>query len=591
MIKKVAIGFRRYAHRYHFYLCFICSGISDVKKFERNKMIEKPAILAVDDEADALKTVVEELEGRYGRDYEIVGKASVTNALGWLKEVKEKGGEVALVLSDQWMPEMTGSDFLTHVHEIQPEAKRGLLIDAGDVSCAGTMLQSITFGQADYYGAKPYRPPDERFHRFVTQFLQEWAESNRPKFQLVRIVGEQWAPRSYELRDFLTRGGISNGFYDVNSEDGKNLLKLIPFPVKEFPACILYDAQVLINPTTTQLAEAIGVSTHAKDELYDLTIVGAGPAGLSAAVYGASEGLNAAIIERDTIGGQAGTSSMIRNYLGFPRGISGGELMQQSYRQAWLFRPHFIFTRQVSELRSEGEERVITLSNGEEIRSKAVLLATGVDYKKLEDRKLNSFLGAGVFYGAACSEAPAMRDKLVYVAGAGNSAGQAAVYLAKFAKSVTMLVRGHTLKDSMSDYLIKEIEAKDNITVRLHTEATTGSGENLLKSLVLRNNLTGEREEVEAAALFILIGGHPRTDWLPENVRRDDKGFLFTGNDAISAEQSGSPERPPLPMETSLPGVFAAGDARYGSMKRVASAVGEGAAAIRFVHEYLSLGR
>jgi thioredoxin reductase (NADPH) len=282
---------------------------------------------------------------------------------------------------------------------------------------------------------------------------------------------------------------------------------------------------------------------------------------------------------------------MIRNYLGFPRGISGGELMQQSYRQAWLFRPHFIFTRGVSKLRSEGEERVISLSNGEEIRSKAVLLATGVDYKKLEDKSLNSFIGAGVFYGAACSEAPAMRDKLVYVAGAGNSAGQSAVYLAKYAKSVTLLVRGQTLKKTMSDYLIKEIEGKENIKVRLQTEVIGGRGENLLKGLVLRDGFTGKQEEVEASALFVLIGGHPRTDWLPEDIRRDEKGFIFTGSDVEPEEHMWPLDRSPLPMETSFPGVFTAGDARYGSMKRVASAVGEGAAAIRFIHEYLSTNK
>jgi thioredoxin reductase (NADPH) len=510
--------------------------------------------------------------------------------LGKLEELRGKGGEVALVLSDQWMPEMNGSDFLTRVHELQPEAKRGLLIDAGDISCAGTMLQSITFGQADYYGAKPYKPPDERFHHFVTQFLEEWAETHRPKFQLVRVVGEQWSPRSVELRDFLSRGGFSSGFYDVHSEEGQKLLKLTPVPADELPVCILYDGQVLVNPTNTELAEALGVSTRPEEELYDLAIVGAGPAGLSATVYGASEGLNTAVIERDTIGGQAGTSSMIRNYLGFPRGISGGALMQQSYRQAWLFRPHFIFTQEVVGLLSEGDEHVVSLANGDKIRSRAVLLATGVDYKRLENSGLDALLGAGVFYGASSSEAQAMRDKVVYVVGAGNSAGQSAIHLAKYATGVTLLVRASTLKNTMSDYLVKEIEEKDNITVRFHTEVTGARGENILKGLLLKNNQTGQQEEVEAAALYILIGGKPRTDWLPKSVQRDEKGFIYTGSDQKLNGQKRPLDRAPLPMETSLPGVFAAGDVRHGSMKRVASGVGEGAAAIRFVHEYLGEG-
>jgi thioredoxin reductase (NADPH) len=349
----------------------------------------------------------------------------------------------------------------------------------------------------------------------------------------------------------------------------------------------LYNAQVLVNPTNTELAEATGISTHPEEELYDLTVVGAGPAGLSAAVYGASEGLNTIVIERETIGGQAGASSMIRNYLGFPRGISGGELMQQAYRQAWLFGTHFVFTHDVVGLGMKETGRVVRLSNGEEIHSRAVLLATGVDYRKLKIKRLEELIGAGVFYGAAVSEIQAMRDKNVYVAGSGNSAGQAVLHAAKYAQHVTLLVRGETLEGSMSDYLIKDIEVKDNIAIQVHTEVIDGKGENALEGLVLQNDLTGEKEEVEAAVLLVLIGGDPRTEWLPESVQRDKQGFIFTGSDLELKGKKWILERAPLPMEISLPGVFAAGDVRYGSMKRVASAVGEGAVAIRFVHEYL----
>jgi thioredoxin reductase (NADPH) len=549
--------------------------------------MEKPIIIAVDDEAEPLKKIEEELSGRYGRDYEVLGERSATRALTLLESLSDDHDEVALILADQWMPEMTGSEFLMRAHEKLPEAKRGLLIDVGDISCAGTMLQAVTFGQADYYTTKPFNLPDERFHRFVTSFLEEWAELHRPRFQLVRIVGEQWAPRSYELRDFLDRGGISSVFYDIESEEGRKLLKGIRQSTDELPVCVLYDARVLVNPTNSELAEAAGVRTHPEDDLYDLIVVGAGPAGLSATVYGASEGLNTAVIERDTIGGQAGSSSMIRNYLGFPRGISGGELMRQAYRQAWLFRAHFVFTREVVELQTEGSRRVIVLSNGEKIAGRSVLLATGIDYRKLNVEGLNRLIGSGVFYGTAASEVQAMRDKNVYVAGAGNSAGQAAVHLARYAKKVTMLVRRGNLVDTMSDYLIREIEAKENIEIRVHTEVVEGGGENILQRLVLQDNRNGVRDEVEAAALFVLIGGDPRTDWLPDSIQRDGGGFIFTGRDLETTGRPWSVDRAPLPMETSISGVFAAGDVRYGSMKRVASAVGEGAAAIRFVHEHL----
>lgn len=551
-----------------------------------------PILYVLDDEVESLHKVERELVRRYGSDYDVLTETSAAAALERLERLQAEGRDVVAVFADLENPEMHGADFLMRVHDLLPEAKRALLVDLGNISCAGTLLQALTFGQADNYITKPFETPDEQFHRAITELLEEWARAHRPQFELVRIVGEQWSPRSYELRDALTRSGIPGAFYDVNSEKGRKLLKAVDqLPPQKLPVCVLYNAEVLIDPSFVEFDEAIGVSTHPEDKLYDLAIVGAGPAGLSAAVYGASEGLNTVVVEREAPGGQAGTSSLVRNYLGFPRGISGSDLMMQAYRQAWLFQAQFVFARDAVGLRANGGEREVVLSNGEVIRAKTVLLCPGIAYRRLGIDAIDRLVGMGVFYGTAVSEAQAMRGKHVYIVGAGNSAGQAALHLARYASRVTMLVRGETMATSMSSYLIQEVEAAHKIEVRMHTEVIGGRGEHILEGLVLRDNRTDAEDEVDAGALFILIGGDPYTGWLPPAIQRDRQGYILTGRDL--AMGGGSPDswplaRAPLPLETSIPGVFAAGDARHGASKRIASAVGEGSVAIRYAHEYLA---
>ncbi|MEW6444079.1 MAG: FAD-dependent oxidoreductase [bacterium] len=551
----------------------------------------KPMLFVVDDDPGSLQRVERELARRYGADYDIASDSSASKALWQLENLRAAGREVTLILSDLVMPGMDGIAFMSAAREIVPEAKRALMVDLGDISCAGTLLQTLTFGQADHYMAKPFRTPDEQFHRAVTELLEEWAQVHRGQFQFVRIVGEQWSPRSSELRDMLHRGGIPNIFYDVNTEEGRRLLKAVDAGADVLPVCVLYNAEVLVNPTNAELDAAIGVSTYPPDELFDLAIVGAGPAGLSAAVYAASEGLHTIVLEPEAPGGQAGTSSLVRNYLGFPRGISGGDLMRQAYRQAWLFQARFNFSRRAVGLRVNGRKRVVMLSDDLRVSSRAVLLAVGITYRRLGIPRADELIGAGVFYGSAASEAQAMRDKQVFVVGGGNSAGQAALHLARYARQVRILVRGGSLAESMSDYLIREIQATRNIEVLRHSEVIEARGGRLLEGLVLRNNAAGRTEEVEAAALFILIGGVPHTEWLPPAVRRDEQGYILTGRDLVDggpAREAWPEGRAPLPLETSIPGVFAAGDVRHGAAKRIASAVGEGSVAIGQVHQYLA---
>jgi len=559
--------------------------------------MNKPFIVAVDDNSQSLDLIIQELRKRYAADYEIVCEQSSVSALHWLEELAQTGQEVALLLADCWLPEISGIEFLMRAHKLHPEAKRGLLLDRMDSTPGQLILHATTMGMIDTFGLKPWRPADEGFHKFITRFLEEWGREHRPQFEVVRIMGEQWARRSHELRDLLDRNGIPYGFYDVNSEEGQTLLKQANAPAEPLPVVVLFNGQILVDPSNTELAKALGTRTGydggngLSSQTVDVMIVGAGPAGLSAAVYGASEGLQTVIVEREALGGQAGTSSRIRNYLGFPMGISGGELATRAYQQAWLFGATFIFTQEAVGLETRGNERVVRLSDGSEIVSRTVILAMGVSYLRLGIPGLDRLIGTGVFYGAAGSEAVVMKGEDVFVIGGGNSAGQAALHLAKYANQVTILVRGQSLAETMSEYLIQEISASATIKVRLNTHVIDGGGEDRLEWLLLENTVTGETERVSTVALFVLIGATPHTDWLPAEIRRDPQGYIITGQDLMvdGKPPAGWPlERAPLLVEASMPGVFVVGDVRHRSVKRVASAVGEGSIAIQLIHQYLA---
>jgi thioredoxin reductase (NADPH) len=550
----------------------------------------KPVLLAVD-AAETFCELERELRDRYGNDYRVVCESSAEAGMRRLQQLKTANEEVALVLADLWMTRTTGVEFLTRVRKFYSSAKRVLLVAWGDRTASEPISQAMALGRIDYYVNKPWGSHDERFHRVIGEFLYDWAKDRLPKFEAIRVVGEQWSPRSHELRDLLGRNGVLYTFHPADSGEGRELLAQVGHDSTQLPVLILFDGQVLVDPSNEEIADACGVTPMLEQWSYDLVVIGAGPAGLAAAVYGASEGLNTLIVEGEAVGGQAGSSSLIRNYLGFPSGVSGAELASRATEQAWLFGATFVYMRHVTGLRRAGGDLVVSLSCGNEVTARAVIIATGASYRRLGVPSLEALHGTGVFYGAAVSEAQAVQGQEVYVAGAGNSAGQAAMHLSKYASRVTLLVRGDSLAASMSKYLIKEIEVSENIEVRFNTQAVDGGGEGRLEHLVLEDSTSGLTETVPAAALFVLIGAEPHTSWLPEEIQRDEKGYVVTGKDL---SRYGRPrrgwhvERLPLLMETSVSGVFAVGDVRYGSVKRVASAVGEGSIAVQMVHEYLS---
>jgi thioredoxin reductase (NADPH) len=550
----------------------------------------KPVIFAVDAGVESFPRIEYGLRRRYGVDYRVVCESSAMWAMKTLRELKAAGEKVALVLADQWMPDISGVEFLARARQLFPSTRRAVLIEWGDRSTQEPVLRAMTLGHIDYYINKPERPGDENFHRMIAEFLYDWAKVNRPVYKEIQVVGEREAPRSHELRDILNRHGVLHAFYPVESREGQELLARVGKTSAALPVLVLFGEQVLIDPSNAELADAFGVNRPLEQREVDLVIVGAGPAGLAAAVYGASEGLSTLILEGEAVGGQAGTSSLIRNYLGFPWGVGGAELARRATEQAWWFGATFRFMRNATALRCEGSELVVTLSDRTEVVGRAVVLATGVSYRRLAIPSLEGLVGAGVFYGAAVSEAQAMKGQEVYVVGGANSAGQAAMHLSKYASQVTLLVRGRSLSTSMSDYLIKEVEAEHNIDVRFNTTVVGGGGEGRLEHLLLKNSVSGLTETVSGAALFVLIGAEPHTEWLPEEIERDRRGYVLTGQDLMQ-EGRWPLARPPLLMETSMPGVFAVGDVRVGSVKRVASAVGAGAIAIQSVHEYFIKAR
>jgi thioredoxin reductase (NADPH) len=546
-------------------------------------MADKPVIVLVDDEPSALALLLEAVQRRFGADYRIAPYLTARGALDDVAQLTSRGEDVALVIADQWMPEMSGRELLGRIHALEPLAKRALLVPWGDRSAAPEILQGCAYGQLDYYLTKPWAPAEVHLYPPISDFLAEWTRAYRPSLEILKVVGDDPAPRSHEVREILTRSGVPHGFYAAASSEGQRLLSERGLVGTPLPVVLLADGTTLVAPTNADLGDVL--SDHAPGELAsDLVVVGAGPAGLAAAVYGASEGLRTVVVERETVGGQAGASSLIRNYLGFPRGITGAELAQRAYQQAWLFGAKYVLARDVTSLRADGGERVLTLSDGRELTSRAVIIATGARYRRLGIPQLEALVGAGVYY--TTFDARLVRGQEVYVAGGGNSAGQAAVYLARHARSVTLLVRAGSLEKGMSDYLIQQIRQTENLQVRLGCEAVDGGGDHRLEWLTIRSVPDGRLERTTANLLFALIGALPHTDWLAGTVARDDRGFVLTGRDV--PDDTWPLARRPKRYETSMPGVFAAGDVRHDSAKRVASAVGEGSVSVQNVHEYLT---
>lgn len=529
----------------------------------------KPVLVVVDDEDASLQALTRELESRYGAHYQVVSETSAEVALARLEKLRAAGASVPLVLADQWMPGISGPELLARVKGIFPTAQRGLMTSWGDRSADAPILEAAALGWMEFYLAKPAWSPDERFHRIVTGALEEWWREQGGRFEAVTVVGDDPSARTHEVRDLLTRNNVPFGFYPSGSEEGRAALRRLRVSDPAGPVLAVYTGVVLVDPTNAEVAEALGQDIRPAGQTYDVVIVGAGPAGLAAAVYAASEGLRTALLEREAFGGQAGTSSRIRNYLGFPSGISGVELAQRASEQAWMFGTHFIYGNPATSLTRDRGLHIVGLQDRSQVRARAVVIASGMSYRRLGVPDLESLVGAGVFYGAGTIEAQAVAGKPVFVVGGGNSAGQAALHLSKHARQVTILVRSQSLAMSMSEYLIREIESAPNVNVRYRSEVTAGGGSGHLEHLLLRDRDSGEEEPVPAAGLFVLIGAEPFTGWLPDMVDRDRWGFILTGPDT---GRRWPLKRAPFLLETTSPGVFAVGDVRNGSVKRVASA-------------------
>ena len=551
-----------------------------------------PVLLIADGTQTDREALADVLRQRYGSHYRIMTADSAETGLETLDRLGQNGDEVALVAADRLLPEIGGVEFLARVRAMHRLASRVLLMAMDErgtripLNDMPVLQQATALGRIDMWMLKGFSAPEELVYPQVQEAITAWTRANRPRHEVLRVIGEQWAPKSHALRDALARNTVPFGFYTPESDEGRRFMREFDVDTSRLPAVILHNGSVLHEPTPVEVAEAIGVRTHPSSGVYDLVILGAGPAGLSAAVYGASEGLRTVVLEPQTLGGQAATSSMIRNYLGFPRGVGGGELAFRAWEQAMLFGAQFVMMQKAVGLTTRGNEHAIAVSDGSEVLARSVIIAAGVDYRRLGIPALDRLVGAGVFYGAAGTEAPSMEGGDVYIVGGANSAGQAALHLAKFAAKVTLLVRGDSLAAGMSEYLITQIQATANLQVRLGTQVVDGRGETRLEALSLKDIATGRCEEVNAAGLFVMIGAAPRTEWLADLVQRDSGGYILTG--AEIPPPSWLLERPPLPFEASIPGVFAVGDVRHGSIKRVAGAVGEGSVAVGSVHRYLA---
>ncbi|HTT62005.1 MAG TPA: FAD-dependent oxidoreductase [Bryobacteraceae bacterium] len=552
----------------------------------------KPVLLTIDDDPEVLKAVERDLRRQYAAGYRVLSAGSGQDALALLERLQQRGESLALFLVDYRMPQMTGVEFLSRAIPSFPEAKRVLLTAYADTEAA---IRAINEIKLHHYLLKPWDPPEQNLYPVLEDLLSDWQASYRPPFEGLRVLGTRWSRRAYELREFLARNQVPYQWLDVESADRdpevRRAVDMLAPEERHFPVVLFRDGGRLPDPSHTELAGRIGFNTRAVSESYDLIILGGGPAGLAAGVYGASEGLRAVIVEREAPGGQAGLSARIENYLGFPSGLSGSDLARRAVTQARRFGAEILAPQEAVGLRIQDPYRIVRLADGSEISAEALLIATGVQWRKLDVPGMDRLTGAGVYYGAGSTEALSCRDDDVYIVGGANSAGQAAINFSRYARRVIIMVRGNSLTASMSQYLIDEISRTTNIQVEFQTQVVEVHGEDHLEAITVECGATNTRERVPASALFIFIGAQPGTDWLDGVVARDKHGFILTGQALL---RDGKPpmgwtlERAPGLLETSVPGVFAVGDVRHGSVKRVASGVGEGSIAIQFVHQYLS---
>jgi thioredoxin reductase (NADPH) len=552
----------------------------------------KPILLSVDDDSDVLRAIERDLRSQYGADYRVIGSDSPDGALDLLKQLKIRNDSVALLLADQRMPKMDGVAFLQEATHIYPDAKRALLTAYADTNAA---ISAINQAGINYFFLKPWDPPAEHLYPQLNDLLEDWQASYRPAFQGIRVLGTRWSPKSYELRDFLARNHVPYQWIDVegsaNDPETKRLVEALGDEASSLPVVLFPDGTKLLESLPADVAQKVGLRTRAQTSFYDLAIVGGGPAGLAAAVYGASEGLHTVMIEREAPGGQAGMSSRIENYLGFPTGLSGNDLARRAVVQAQRFGVEILSPQEVVGVRLEGSYRIIKLADGSEISCHALMIASGVQWRKLDAPGVDRLQGAGVYYGGGATEALSCKGEEVYVIGGANSAGQAAMNFAKYAKHVVMLVRGSSLASTMSQYLIDQIKETPNIQVWPNASLVEAHGDTHLAEISVMCSDTNKIERVSASSMFIFIGALPRTDWLGDLIERDERGFILAGPDLIrdgKRPKGWTLDRDPFLLETNIPGIFAVGDVRHGSVKRVASGVGEGSVAVQFIHQYLS---
>jgi thioredoxin reductase (NADPH) len=548
----------------------------------------KPVIMTIDDEPHVLNAIARDLQAHYQNDYRIVKARSGDEAMEAVAEFKRRNDPIALFLADQRMPMMSGVEFLEEAIKLYPETKRVLLTAYADTDAAIASINAIGL---DYYLMKPWDPPEERLYPVLDDLLSDWLAAVPVPYDGIRVAGTLWSASSHDVKEFLARSQIPYQWLDIERDaEAKKLVETTSEGRPQLPTVFFPDGSALVAPDLRTLADKVGMSTKARRPFYDLIVIGAGPAGLAGAVYGASEGLRTVVIEREAAGGQAGTSARIENYLGFPQGVSGADLTRRATTQAQRLGAEILTAQEVTGLRVKDPYRFVTMDDGSELSCHALLITTGVKVRELDVPGIEPLVGASVYYGAATSEAVYYKDKKVFVVGGANSAGQAAMFLSRLASEVTMLIRGDSLKKSMSQYLIDQIDGTENITLMVNTEVTSVTGSDRLESIAIENNKSGETDEIPADAIFIFIGAVPHTEMVRGVVELDEAGFIYTGPDLLREgrrPKNWKPKRDPFLLETSVPGIFAAGDVRHGVIRRVASAVGQGAVAVSLVHKYL----